>query len=143
MLIYISSRPTDRFVVFEQFTSSQWYSVIPVGVNTLGTIVSRICSAAGFVGFYSSRSLRATCATRLFNAGVDERLIMAKTGHVSNSVRSYNKHISEEQLSDVDDKLAAKKAKPSDSCDDVQEESIPDAEMVSVKSHSGECKHNY
>ena len=36
-------------------------------------------------------SLRATAATRLYDAGVDEQLITEKTGHRSSAVRSYKR----------------------------------------------------
>lgn len=43
-------------------------------------------------GKYTNHSLRATSVTRLFDAGVDEQLIMAHTGHSSTSgVRSYKR----------------------------------------------------
>jgi len=44
-----------------------------VGKNTLAEAVGRNCKAARFVGFFSNHSLRATAATRLFSADVDER----------------------------------------------------------------------
>jgi hypothetical protein len=44
-----------------------------------------------FTGFYSNHSLRATCATRLFEQGVDEQLIAQKTGHRSNAIRGYKR----------------------------------------------------
>jgi len=43
-------------------------------------------------GNYTNHSLRATSATRLFDAGVDEQLIMSRTGHSSTAgVRSYKR----------------------------------------------------
>ena len=44
-----------------------------------------------FSGFFSNHSLRATCATRLYQAGVDEQLITERTGHTSLAVRSYKR----------------------------------------------------
>ena len=52
-----------------------------------------------------NHSLRATAATRLYQAGVDEQLVMEKTGHRSiEGVRSY-KHTSEQQLQQLSDIL--------------------------------------
>ena len=56
-----------------------------------------MCQIAGITGFKTNHSLRVTTATRLFQAGVDEQLIMKRTGHRSvDGVRKY-KQISEEQ----------------------------------------------
>ena len=72
-------------------------------------------TAARIEGHYSNHSLRRRAATRLFEAGVDEQLIMLCTGHSTTSgVRSY-KRVSE-QLKDVTSDVlngvqTAKKAK--------------------------------
>ena len=69
----------------------------PVGHNTLSKTVKRLCASAGISGFKTNHLLRVTNATRLFQSGVDEQLIMARTGHRSvEGVRSY-KRISHEQ----------------------------------------------
>ena len=71
-----------------------------------------MCKAAGISGYKTNHSLRATTATRLFQAGVDEQLIMEKTGHHSlEGIRSY-KRTSSEQQEAVSDILALKKKKP-------------------------------
>ena len=44
-----------------------------------------------FAGFYTNHSLRATCATRLYENNVDEQLIMEQTGNNSNAVRKYKR----------------------------------------------------
>lgn len=69
-----------------------WYQKAPVGHNTLAGTVPRLFTAAGIAGHYSNHSLRVTTATRLFDAGLDEQLIMSRTGHSSNAgVRSYKR----------------------------------------------------
>jgi hypothetical protein len=60
-----------------------WYSRQPIGANTLATFTREACQKAGLTGYYTNHSLRATTATRLFAEGVDEQLIMARTGHRS------------------------------------------------------------
>ncbi|KAK6174876.1 hypothetical protein SNE40_013441 [Patella caerulea] len=67
------------------------YAAAPVGRNTLANTVKRLCEAAGFKGFFTNHSLRATCATRLFRSGVDEQLIAKTTGHRSNAIRAYKR----------------------------------------------------
>ena len=46
---------------------------------------------ATWTGYFTNHSLRATAATRLYDAGVDEQLITEKTGHRSSAVRSYKR----------------------------------------------------
>ena len=74
---------------------SSWYKNLPIGHNVLGKTVGRLCKKAGIQGHKTNHSLRATCATRLFEQGVDEQLIMNRTGHrTTTGVRNY-KRISE------------------------------------------------
>ena len=60
-----------------------WYSRQPMGANTLATFTREACHKSGLTGYYTSHSLRTTTATRVFSEGVDEQLIMARTGHRS------------------------------------------------------------
>ena len=48
----------------------------------VGTIV-RLCKPAGIPGYKTNHSLQATAATHLYQAGVDEQLMMERTGHCS------------------------------------------------------------
>lgn len=100
---YISHRPTDTKETAFYLTplrnpkSNVWYSGIPVGKNTLAKTVGRICKNAEISGHKTNHSLRVTSATRLFQKGVDEQLIMSRTGHRSiDGVRKY-KRVSEQQ----------------------------------------------
>ena len=78
-----------------------WYSSQPMGHCTLTGTVARLCKAAGITVYRTNHSLRATTATRLYQAGVDEQLIMERTGHHSvDAVRSY-KRTSAEQLENI------------------------------------------
>ena len=47
--------------------------------------VNRMCEKAGIDGYFTNHSLRATAATCLFEARVDEQLIMPCTGHSTSS----------------------------------------------------------
>ncbi|XP_062588650.1 zinc finger MYM-type protein 2-like [Saccostrea cucullata] len=78
-------------------TDSTWYADSPVGVHTLQQTVAKLCKIAGFTGHYTNHSLRATAATRLYDAGIDEQLITEKTGHRSTSVRLYKRTNKEQQ----------------------------------------------
>ena len=81
-----------------------WYGKTPIGHNKLDTTAKRICKAVGIVGYKTNHSLGVTTATRLFQKGVEEQLIMSRTGHRSvEGVRTY-KRIGDEQremLSDI------------------------------------------
>ena len=84
-----------------------WYSNVPVGHNTLANTVNRICKKSDVQGYKTNHSLRVTAATRLYQAGVDEQLIMKRTGHRSiEGVRLY-KRPSEEQDQEVSSLLHA------------------------------------
>ena len=86
----------------------QWYLRSPVGHNTLGSTVSRLCKLAGISGHKTNHFLRATAATRLYHNNVDEQLIMAVTGHKSiDGVRSY-KRTSEDQFKHVSDAMRSR-----------------------------------
>jgi hypothetical protein len=59
-------RPDGAFYLrpLDKCTADRWYTSVPIGVNTLGAVVSKLCARAGFVGFFSNHSLRATAAIR-------------------------------------------------------------------------------
>ena len=88
---YMLHCPTDSNNAFyltplKKPKGNVWFSNIPIGHNTLDGTVSQICKAAGISGFKTNHSLRVTTvttATRSFQSGVDEQLIMARTGHRS------------------------------------------------------------
>ena len=64
----------------------------------MSKVVSRLCKAAKFEGFYTNHSLHVTAATRLFHHGVDEQIIMSVTGHGSvDGVRRYKRICSDEE----------------------------------------------
>ena len=61
-------------------------------------LTSRICKAAGIKGFKTNYSLRVTTVTRLFQAGVDEQLMMERTGHHSiDGILTYKRSSAEQQ----------------------------------------------
>ncbi len=75
-------------------TQDCWYTTRPLGHNTLTKTIARLCASAGIEGIKTNHSLRATTATRLYQSGVDEQLVMERTGHRSlEGVRNYKKHL--------------------------------------------------
>ena len=100
------NRPKNAFYLqpLKKPTVDCWYSSCPIGHCTLSATVGRMCKAAEIPGFKTNHSLRATTATRLYQAGVDEQLIMERTGHHSiDGVRNYKRTNAEQQenLSDI------------------------------------------
>ena len=70
-------------------TSECWYSRFPLGHTKT---VFRLCQLGGIQGFKTNHSLRATVTTCLYQSGVDEQLVMERTGHRSlEGVRSYKR----------------------------------------------------
>ena len=101
-----------------------WYSTQPIGHSKLDGTVARMCKAAGIGGFKTNHSLRATAATRLYQAGLDEQLIMETTGHQRlDGVRNY-KRTSVEQQQVVSDILSLAK-KPRNECSGPNDVSPP------------------
>ena len=95
---YISLLPpvktsTKRFNFYlhslEKYTPAQWYGEQVVGRNTLCKTISDICKDAKIDGFRTNHSLRRTGTTRLFQHGVDHKLIKEFTGHTSDAVDAY------------------------------------------------------
>ena len=81
--------------------SEPWFKMTPVGKNTLGTMVKRMCDRAGISGGFTNHSLRAYGATTLFRAEVPEKLIQQRTGHRSIEALRQYEHTSESQQVDV------------------------------------------
>ena len=66
------------------------YGEQPVGINKIKRFMDTIAKKAGLQGKFSSHSGKRTCATALYQAGVDEQEIMSRTGHRSEkAVRKY------------------------------------------------------
>ena len=100
---YLEHRPDVKETSFyltplKKPKSTVWYTKIPVGHNTLSKTVSRLCKAGEILGYKTNHSLQVTTATHLFQSGIDEQLIMSRTGHQSiDGVWKY-KRIGNEQM---------------------------------------------
>ena len=60
-----------------------WYKATPIGVNLLKNMMPKVSELARPRSSYTNHSLRATAATRMFAAGVPEKVIAEFTGHKS------------------------------------------------------------
>lgn len=68
------------------------YSEQVLGINKIKGLMKEITGNAGLVGNFTNHSGKRTCATQLYQAGVDEQDIMSRTGHRSASaVRKYKR----------------------------------------------------
>lgn len=105
---YLSLRPTSKNCSEDFYLrplanpkdNTCWYSVQPMGINTLGSIVSSLARKIGLTGKITNHSCRASAASRMFQNNMEEQLVMDKTGHRSTAVRSY-KRTSDAQFRDV------------------------------------------
>ena len=91
-------------IIADGVSESCWFSTIPLRHNTLHSTIARMCNAAGISGFKTNHSLRATAATRLYQSGVDEQLVMERMGHRSiDGIRSYKRtaDFQRENISDI------------------------------------------
>ena len=70
-------------------SDTTWFSSQPIGRNILASMIQTMFQKIGISG-KSNHSLRATGATRLFEANVPEKLIQERTGHRSlGALRQY------------------------------------------------------
>ena len=98
------NRPSNAFDLkpLKNPTEVCWFSSVPIGHTTLAGTIARLCKCAGIPGYN-------TAATRLYQAGVDEQLIMEKTGHRSLEGVEVNKRTNMEQQENLSDILSATK----------------------------------
>ena len=71
-------------------STAPWFLAKPVGKNFLGKMVTEISNDAKITGRKTNHSLRATGASELYHAGVPEKIIQERTGHLSlTGLRNY------------------------------------------------------
>ena len=49
-----------------KYSDGNWFLDRPVGINKSSGVVSSLCKKANLPGFYTNHSLRATCATHMY-----------------------------------------------------------------------------
>ena len=77
-----------------------WFTLQVIGRNVLSSVVKRMFREVGIEG-KTNHSLRATGATRLFEANVPEKLIKERTGHKSLDALRLHEHTSVDQQKSV------------------------------------------
>ena len=83
----------------------QWYSHEVLGQNTIKKVVKDLLSSAEINGYFTNHSLRWTGGSRLFQAGIDQKLVKEYTGHRSDAV-DYYQIISDKQRETLSEILA-------------------------------------
>ena len=105
---YHSPCPKDANSLYLQplqhLTPTCWYSTHPLGHNTaLSSTVAKLCKLARIGVFKTNLLLSTTATSRLYRSGIDEQLVMERTGHRSlEGVRSY-KCTSDDQCKTLSD----------------------------------------
>ena len=73
----------------EKINPAQWYGNRVLGINAIRKTVTTMLKDAKLDGFFTNHSLRRSGTTRLFQAGIDRKIIKEFTGHVSDAVDQY------------------------------------------------------
>ena len=85
----------------QKFTkeSKPWFSLTPLGKNTLDRFVKDFSTEAGIEG-KTNHSLRATGTTRMYRKGIPEKAIQSRTGHKSiEALRTYERVSTDQERS--------------------------------------------
>ncbi|XP_076114944.1 uncharacterized protein LOC143082852 isoform X3 [Mytilus galloprovincialis] len=87
-------RPSRDFVGLPINKSRLVFSRCPLGKNMLDNLISKMMKQAGYKGYYTNHSVKATMAAKMFKQGYQEEFIQERTGHSSTvAVKKYNKGI--------------------------------------------------
>ena len=132
---YLSKLPEDPKLSMQKLSrcGTAWYVNVPVGVNTLKSMLPNMSKNAGTSTRYTNHFLNATSTTRLFQSGVQEKIIQKKTGHRSlTGLRCYAQTTAEQErnvtriLGNVDSNVDLGQV-ASDDKDNLEEKEIHEA----------------
>ena len=65
------------------------FSQQTIGVNKLGSIIKNMCAKANILDYFTNHLGKRTCATSLYQAGINDLEICRRTGHRGNAVNLY------------------------------------------------------
>jgi len=100
---YSNKRPLSSCYYLKplnKYSDDKWFQNVPIGHNTLSTLMKTICDAGGLEGNFTNHSLKKTCATALKKfPSATKRMV---TGNRSDSILCY------EETNDEDFKETSK-----------------------------------
>ena len=121
-------------------TPSQWYGQQVVGQHTIAKVVQNLMKNTGIPGFFTNHSTRRTGGTRLFNAGVQRKLVKEATGHALDTMDKYQ--ITSDQQRELMSSILANKHETSvtetENCNKVAPIKEPQVQ-VTVSPQAKEC----
>ena len=100
-------KPNFYLQSLQRPTLTKWYASQVVGQNTLGNVIKTMLHDARIDGYFTGHSLRRSGTTRLFQTGVDRKLIKEMPGYRSDAVDCYA-ITSEEQKKELSSIIAKK-----------------------------------
>ena len=83
-------KPNFYLQSLQKPTANRRYAGQVVGQNTLGKVIKTMLHNAKIDGYFTGHSLRRGGITRLFQAGVDRKIIKELSGHKSDAVDCYS-----------------------------------------------------
>ena len=133
----------------QNINPAQWYGEQVVGIDSLKKVVKNLLGRANMGGYFTNHSLRCTGGTRLFQAGVERKIVKEITGHVSDAVDAYQ-ITSEMQRKQASNVLAGIKFKKNQSDvveveeKEAKKQEIPVVSSVSINGQTAcSCKKTY
>ena len=100
-------KPKFYLQSLQKLAATRWYAGQVVGQTTLGKVIKTMLHNAKLEGYFTGHSLRCSGITRLFQAGVDKKIIKEMSGHKSDAVDCYAV-TSKEQQAEVSKILGSK-----------------------------------
>ena len=81
-----------------------------MGINSLKKVVKNLLGKANIEGYFTNHSLRRTGRSRLFQAGVEWKIVKKVMGHASDAIDSYQ--ITSDKQKELCSKVLACKENP-------------------------------
>ncbi|XP_060903324.1 uncharacterized protein LOC132980942 isoform X2 [Labrus mixtus] len=85
LIKYLCKLPSNATALYlqpkKEITNAIWYNKTPLGVNHLGSMLSRMCKEAGTSAIYTNHCIRTTPFDLLCNAGLEGRKVLPVVMH--------------------------------------------------------------
>ena len=83
------TKPNFYLQSLQKPTVNRWYAGQVVGQHTLSKVIKSMLQNSKIDGYFTGHSLQRSGITRLFQAGVDRKIIKEMSGHKSDAVDCY------------------------------------------------------